>query len=106
MSLLGTIVLSEVGTNRKLGDLMPGTGGFRKMLWADARRGKGRRGRLRIIYYRFSRIIRMRLMTVSAKDEASDLNPKEKKSLKTAIEGELAARAARWGRPRRSRRIY
>ena len=39
------------------------------------------------------------------KDEASDLNPKEKKALKTAIEGELAARAARRGRPRRSRRI-
>lgn len=25
---------------------MPGTGGFRKMRWADARRGKGRRGGL------------------------------------------------------------
>ena len=32
---------------------MPGTGGFRKMRWADARRGKGRRGGLRIIYYHF-----------------------------------------------------
>jgi hypothetical protein len=34
------------------------------------------------------------LMTVFDKDEASDLNPKEKKALNTAIEGELAARAA------------
>jgi putative transcriptional regulator len=34
-------------------------------------------------------------MTVFDKDEASDLNPKENKALKTAIEGELAARAAR-----------
>jgi hypothetical protein len=34
-------------------------------------------------------------MTVFDKDEASDLNPKEKKALKAAIEGELAARAAR-----------
>jgi hypothetical protein len=32
-----------------LGDLMPDTGGFRKLRWADARRGKGRRGGLRII---------------------------------------------------------
>ena len=39
------------------------------------------------------------------KDEASDLSPKEKKALKTVIEGELAARAARRSRPRRSRRI-
>jgi hypothetical protein len=38
-------------------------------------------------------------MTVFDKDEASDLNPKEKKALKTAIEGELAERAARRGRP-------
>jgi hypothetical protein len=43
-------------------------------------------------------------MTVFDKEEASDLNPREKKALKTAIEGELAARAAR--RPTgRSRRI-
>jgi hypothetical protein len=45
-------------------------------------------------------------MTVFDKDEASDLNPKEKKVLKTAIEGELTARAARRDRPRRSRRIH
>ena len=37
-------VQEELGTNPELGDLMPGTGGFRKMRWADARRGKGRRG--------------------------------------------------------------
>jgi hypothetical protein len=42
----------------ELGDLMPGTGGFRKMRWADARRGKGRRGGLRNIYYYFSSTIR------------------------------------------------
>lgn len=31
----------ELATNPELGDLMPGTGGFRKMRWADARRGGG-----------------------------------------------------------------
>jgi hypothetical protein len=84
---------------------MPGTGDFRKMRWADARRGEGRRGGLRIIYYYFKSDHQIWLMTVFDKDEASDLNPKEKKALKTAIEGELAARAASRGRPRRSRRI-
>src|ERR1700731_226176 len=44
---------SRLGANPELGDLMPGTGGFRKLRWADARRGKGRRGGLRIIYYYF-----------------------------------------------------
>ena len=28
------------------GDVMPGTGGFRKLRWADTRRGKGKRGGL------------------------------------------------------------
>ena len=37
----------------ELGDVMPGTGGFRKLRWADPRRGKGRRGGLRVIYYYF-----------------------------------------------------
>src|SRR5215469_1110455 len=35
------------------GDLMPATGGFRKLRWTDPKRGKGRRGGLRIIYYFF-----------------------------------------------------
>ena len=45
---------TELASNPEMGDLMPGTGGFRKMRWADARRGKGRRGGLRIIYYYFA----------------------------------------------------
>ncbi len=44
---------AKLGASPELGDLMPGTGGFRKLRWADARRGKGRRGGLRIIYYHF-----------------------------------------------------
>jgi hypothetical protein len=37
---------AKLGANPELGDLMPGTGGFRKLRWPDARRGKGRRGGL------------------------------------------------------------
>ena len=36
--------------NLQMGDLMPGTGGFRKVRWQDTRRGKGKRGGLRVIY--------------------------------------------------------
>jgi hypothetical protein len=88
-----------------LGDLMPGTGGFRKMRWADARRGKGRRGGLRIIYYHFPSDHQIWLMTVYGKNEAADLMPAEKKALKGAIEGELKARAAKRAAGSRSRRI-
>ncbi len=33
------------------GDLIPDTGGLRKVRFADPRRGKGKRGGLRVIYY-------------------------------------------------------
>jgi putative transcriptional regulator len=39
----------ELAANPTLGNVMPGTGGFRKMRWGDPRRGKGRRGGLRVI---------------------------------------------------------
>jgi hypothetical protein len=86
---------TRLATNPELGDLMPGTSGFRKMRWADARRGKGRRGGLRIIYYYFRSDHQIWLMTLYDKDEAADLTAKEKKALKGAIESELEARAAR-----------
>ena len=86
---------AQLGANPDLGDLMPGTGGFRKLRWADARRGKGRRGGLRIIYYHFKSDRQIWLMTLYDKNEASDLTAKEKKALKASIENELSARAAR-----------
>ena len=84
---------ARLAANPELGELMPGTGGFRKIRWPDARRGKGRRGGLRIIYYHFKSDHQIWLMTLYDKDEASDLTAKEKKTLKAAIESELAARA-------------
>jgi hypothetical protein len=86
---------ARLGANPGLGDLMPGTGGFRKARWGDVRRGKGRRGGLRIIYYHFRSDHQIWLMTLYDKDEASDLTASEKRALKAAIESELEARATR-----------
>jgi hypothetical protein len=44
---------NQLAANPEVGDLMPGTGGFRKLRWTDPRRRKGKRGGLRIIYYYF-----------------------------------------------------
>jgi len=87
----------------ELGDIMPGTGGFRKLRWADQRRGKGRRGGLRIIYYYFLAEQQIWLMTLYGKDEAADLTPSEKKSLREAIAAELSARALKKERTPRTR---
>lgn len=98
--------LQEVlASNPELGEMMPGTGGFRKLRWSDPKRGKGRRSGLRIIYYYFLSDQQIWLMTVYDKDEALDLSPKMKKALKGAIESELhARRAARFSREKKSRR--
>lgn len=96
---------NQLAAKPELGDLMPGTGGFRKIRWADQRRGKGRRGGLRVIYYYFSKDQQIWLMTLYDKDEASDLTPKEKKALKGIIEAELKAREAKaLARQKKSRR--
>jgi len=85
---------NHLAANSTRGDLMPGTGGFRKMRWKDPQRGKGSRGGLRIIYYYFLAAQQIWLMTLYGKDEAANLTPEEKKSLKRAIEAELRAREA------------
>jgi len=87
--------------------MMPGTGGLRKVRWADPKRGKGRRGGLRIIYFYFESEQQIWLVALYGKDEAVGLSAKEKKALRTALELELQARAearaARRGTPRRIR---
>ena len=81
------------------GDVIPGTGGFRKLRWADRRRGKGKRGGLRVIYYCLLTDAQIWLMTLYDKGEVADLSAAEKRLLRAALDAELARRAA-W-RPRR-----
>ena len=78
---------------------MPGAGGFRKLRWADPRRGKGRRGGLRVIYYYFLSDWQIWLVAIYDKNQAQDLTPAEKRALKDAIADELDARKARQSAP-------
>jgi hypothetical protein len=78
--------------NPELGAVIPGTGGFRKVRWEDPRRGKGKRGGLRVIYYYLIADHQIWFFTLYDKDEATDLTTGEKKALKKAIEAELEAR--------------
>jgi hypothetical protein len=81
--------------NPEEGDLVPGAGGIRKLRWKDSRRGKGKRGGLRIVYYCFLSDEEIWLLTLYGKDEASDLKKDEKAQLKRALEVERAARKRR-----------
>lgn len=79
--------------NPAAGALMPETGGFRKVRWRDPRRGKGKRGGLRVIYYYFPEDAQIWLIFLYDKAQADDLTPAEKKALRQAIAAEKAARA-------------
>lgn len=74
------------------GDLIEGTGGLRKLRQADARRGKGKRGGLRIIYFWWEAGKQFWLFTLYDKNEMGDLSAKDKKALKEMIRMELEAR--------------
>ena len=66
------------------GDIIPGTGGIRKIRWGA--KGKGKRGGVRIIYYWRTARGQIYLLSVFGKNEASDLTQKEKEYLKNLVE--------------------
>lgn len=78
--------------NPERGEVMPGTGGFRKLRWEDRRRGKGKRGGLRVIYYYLTTDRQVWFFTIYDKDEAVDLTADEKRALRQALQAELTAR--------------
>ncbi|PQJ96145.1 type II toxin-antitoxin system RelE/ParE family toxin [Chromatium okenii] len=74
------------------GDVIEGTGGLRKLRHGDARRGKGKRGGLRIIYYWWDGRSQFWLFTLYDKNDMQDLTADEKKALKSMLNAELEMR--------------
>ena len=89
----------ELLDNPKAGDVIEGTGGLRKLRQADPRRGKGKRGGLRVIYYWWSGGGQFWLFTVYDKDQADDLTPAQRKVLKQLLKNELKNRQSVDGEP-------
>ena len=89
-SKLQSVLLSKPDA----GAVIEGTGGLRKLRHGDPRRGKGKRGGLRMIYYWWLGGDQFWLFTVYDKDEADDLSPKERKALKVLLDIELKARSS------------
>jgi hypothetical protein len=83
---------SELMRNPEAGDVIEGTGGLRKMRFMDKRRGKGKRGGLRVIFYWWGAGMQFWLFTLFDKDEMSDLTAEQRKALKAMIKVELEAR--------------
>lgn len=83
----------EMMKHPEAGDVIPGTGGLRKLRYADSIRGKGKRGGLRVIYYWRAAADQFWLFTLYDKEEASDLSVEERKALSAMLHRELKARS-------------
>jgi hypothetical protein len=64
----------ELMGNPEAGDVIKGTGGLRKLRLGDKRRGKGKRGGLRVIYDYWVKGPEFWLFTLYGKDEMDDLS--------------------------------
>ena len=76
------LLQSELLANPNAGDVMPRTGGFRKLRWADERRGKGKRGGLRVIYYWLMGDGQFWMFAIYDKDELENLTADQEKALR------------------------
>jgi hypothetical protein len=71
--------------NPKRGPVIEGTGGVRKARVADPRRGKGKSGGFRYMYYYIEKDGQVFLLMIFSKNEQADLTAQQKKLLKQAV---------------------
>lgn len=83
-------VVDLVAYEPTCGDVIPGTGGLRKV--RIGREGIGKRGGARVIYYFYNAEFPVVLMALYAKNERTDLTVRDRK----ALAGELKEIMASW----------
>jgi hypothetical protein len=66
--------------NPEAGDVIPGTGGLRKVRWSVA--GGGKRGGVRVIYFHVAAQAEVRLLLIYRKGVKDDLTAAEKRALR------------------------
>jgi hypothetical protein len=74
-----------IARNPEAGDVIPETGGVRKVRWSM--QGRGKRGGARVIYFFYHRAAPIYLLMVYAKAVSEDISPEAKKVVR-----EFAAR--------------
>lgn len=83
-------LVDHLAHNPEDGDIIPGTGGVRKLRWGKA--GVGKRGGARVIYFYYQTDCPLYLLLAYAKAQASDLTADEKKMVAAFAEVIKAAR--------------
>jgi len=70
------VLVDYLAHNPTAGDLIPGTGGVRKLRWGLD--GRGKRGGARVIYFYHGAEIPLFALTAYAKNEQADLSPRDR----------------------------
>ena len=86
------LLVDYLAYNPMAGDLIPGTGGVRKLRWALA--GRGKRGGARVVYFHQDAEMPLFVLTAYAKNERADLSQRDRNDLKR-LTGSLVE-AFRW----------
>lgn len=74
----------ELASRPDAGDIIPGSGGIRKLRWKLE--GKGKRGGLRIIYYWKDKQNKIWLLTLHAKNEAESISLNVLREIRKEVE--------------------
>ena len=72
--------------NPTAGAVIQGTGALRKLRWADVKRGKGKRGGLRVIYLHLPEFERLVFIDVYGKNEQEDFSQEDRKAFKAIVD--------------------
>jgi RelE toxin of RelE / RelB toxin-antitoxin system len=72
-----------IARNPEAGDLIPESGGVRKVRWS--RRGSGKRGGVRVIYFYYNPEMPLYLLMIYAKSRRDDLSPAAKRSVQALV---------------------
>ena len=67
-----------------IGDIIPGSGGIRKLRWPVP--GRGKQGGMRVIYYWYKAEDQILMIYAYLKNKQENLTPKQLKALKVIIE--------------------
>src|SRR5437660_11401727 len=76
-------LVAYVGANPEAGEIIPETGGVRKIRWA--REGMGKRGGARLIYYYHNERLPVFLLSAYAKSRKANLSKAERNAMKRLV---------------------